>query len=78
MKIAYITDQYWPTISGVSVSIDVFRKELIKAGHTVYLLAPDHPGAADLDKKMNNRDIFRFKSFGVFFSKERRDRACRL
>ena len=53
MNIVYVSDQYWPSISGVSVSIDAFRKELLKMGHTVFLLVPDYPNAMELDKKMN-------------------------
>jgi len=72
MKIVNMTDQYWPTISGVSVSIDAFRHELIKKGHTVFIFAPDHPGASDLDKKMKTTNIRRFKSHTISFAQGNR------
>jgi 1,2-diacylglycerol 3-alpha-glucosyltransferase len=70
MVIAFISDQYWPTISGVCVSIDAFRKELIKMGHTVHILAPSHPTSDAIDKLSGDKNIHRFKSFQVFFTKE--------
>jgi 1,2-diacylglycerol 3-alpha-glucosyltransferase len=72
LTIAYITDQYWPVISGVPVSIDAFRKEMIQLGHDVYLLAPDYPGGDAIDRRMGNTKVIRFKSFPVFLSKSDR------
>jgi glycosyltransferase involved in cell wall biosynthesis len=40
MRILYITGSYLPHISGVTVSIHDFKKELEKLGHEVILLAP--------------------------------------
>jgi 1,2-diacylglycerol 3-alpha-glucosyltransferase len=70
MIIAYVSDQYWPTISGVCVSIDAFRKELIKMGHTVHILAPSHPTSDAIDTQSGDKNIHRFRSFQVFFTKE--------
>jgi 1,2-diacylglycerol 3-alpha-glucosyltransferase len=70
MKIVFATDQYWPTISGVPVSIDTFKNELQKLGNEVYILAPDHPGASELDQKMKHNNTYRFRSFT--FNKENR------
>jgi glycosyltransferase involved in cell wall biosynthesis len=72
MKIAYFTDQYWPSISGVSVSIDSFRKQLCKMGHEVYVFVPNYPGAKELDEKRSYNNIFRFKSYKLFFNDENR------
>ena len=72
MNIVFASDQYWPSISGLSVSIDSFSKELTKMGHHVFLLVPDYPGVAELDHKTNVSKIYRFKSFKLFFNKENR------
>jgi glycosyltransferase involved in cell wall biosynthesis len=72
MNIVYATDQYWPSISGVSVSIDSFKRELEALGHSVFLFVPDYPGAYELDKKRGKRNIFRFKSYTLFFNDENR------
>lgn len=70
LKIVFATDQYWPRISGQSVSIDAFATDLEKAGHKVFILAPDYPGATEFDALANHRRVFRFKSRGLFFSPE--------
>lgn len=72
MNIAFVTDQYWPTISGMSVSIDSFRKEFEKTGHQVYILAPDYPDAESFDQKTNSDHIYRFRSHNLFFTDENR------
>jgi 1,2-diacylglycerol 3-alpha-glucosyltransferase len=72
MRIAYVSDQYWPVVSGVPVSIDAFRDELEKKGHEVYLLVPDYPGAKEFDESKNLRRIFRFRSFKLFFKDNNR------
>lgn len=43
MNIAFFTDSYRPYLSGVVKSIDSFRKELERQGHSVYIFAPDYP-----------------------------------
>ena len=40
MNIAIFTETYTPQINGVVVSIETFRKELERMGHTVFILAP--------------------------------------
>ena len=40
MKILIFTETYLPTINGVVNSIESFRKELVKRGHKVYIIAP--------------------------------------
>jgi len=51
MKILFISDVYFPRINGVSTSIETFRHELRKLGHTVHLIAPDYmaPSADESD-----------------------------
>ncbi len=40
MKIAFFTETYYPQLNGVPISIDNFKHELEKRGHTVYIVAP--------------------------------------
>lgn len=72
MKIVYFSDQYWPVISGVSVSIDSFKESLTKKGHQVYLFVTDYPGAREYDEKKGNDNVYRFKSYSLFFNRENR------
>lgn len=40
MNIAFFTDTYHPYVSGVANSIDLFKNELEKQGHQVFIFAP--------------------------------------
>lgn len=64
MKIGFFTDRYWPAIDGVTISVDIFAKELRKLGHEVYIFCPEGPGKnSDKDKH-----IIRYKSFpGIWY-----------
>jgi glycosyltransferase involved in cell wall biosynthesis len=62
MKIAIVTDTYFPRINGVSVSIDTFAGEYRKLGHEVYIIAPHYPGYRDKDGR-----VIRIKSHYMFF-----------
>ena len=46
MKILFISDVYFPRVNGVSTSIETFRNELRRLGHTVHLIAPDYYAAS--------------------------------
>ena len=46
MKILFISDVYFPRINGVSTSIETFRREFRRLGHTVHMIAPDYPGSS--------------------------------
>jgi len=72
MNIVHVTDQYWPSISGVSVTVDAYIKEFTKMGHNVFLLAPEYPNASEFDKKRNISHLYRFKSYKVYFNVENR------
>ena len=72
MNIVHVTDQYWPSISGISVTIDAYIKEFTKRGHNVFLLAPEYPNSTEIDKKRNIPNLHRFKSYKVFFTLENR------
>ncbi|MBI9098024.1 MAG: glycosyltransferase [Spirochaetaceae bacterium] len=72
MNIVYVTDNYWPRMSGMAVSIDSFCRELKKKGIDVHILAPDYPNAKEHDAMHKDINIHRFKSLKIFFSKEDR------
>jgi glycosyltransferase involved in cell wall biosynthesis len=42
MNILFISDVYFPRINGVSTSIRTLRRELVKLGHKVHLIAPHY------------------------------------
>lgn len=74
MKIAYVTDSYWPRINGLTVSVDAFSAALAKRGHQVHVLTNDYgmrgrdPGQGELS--LAGRRIHRFKSTRVLVSPE--------
>ena len=43
MKIALLSDCYWPRVNGVSVSLQSFRDELEKKGHEARIFCPEYP-----------------------------------
>ncbi len=62
MKIAIFTNNYLPNPYGVAVSVETFREELEKRGHTVYIFAPEWKGYED-----KNPNIFRYPSIDIKF-----------
>lgn len=71
MRIAMITDTYWPRVNGVAMSVDAFRKELGRLGHQVVVLCPRYP-AHDGDPVTDEAGVQRFASFNPLVSKEDR------
>ena len=59
-----------PSISGVCVSMDSFRKQFTKMGHNVFMLVPDYPQAAEFDQRTKTENIYRFKSYKLPFNDE--------
>jgi 1,2-diacylglycerol 3-alpha-glucosyltransferase len=47
MRIAFFTNSYKPSISGVVTSINVFRKGLLDSGHEVSVIAPEYADYKD-------------------------------
>ncbi|WP_247000420.1 glycosyltransferase [Halosolutus gelatinilyticus] len=41
MRIGFFTDSYFPEIDGVTYTIDLWREELERAGHEVFVVYPD-------------------------------------
>lgn len=67
MKIAFVTDTYFPRINGVSTSTRTFANEYVKLGHEVEVFAPAyHETSAD------GFPVHRFPSAPVFFDPEDR------
>jgi glycosyltransferase involved in cell wall biosynthesis len=56
MNIAVFSDSYYPYISGVVRSIELFRQELQKLGHNVYIFAPSYY------RQGEEEGVFRFPS----------------
>lgn len=59
MRIGIFSECFLPTMNGVVVSIETFRKEMEKLGHEYFIFAPGTEGYKDEDKK----HIFRYPSF---------------
>jgi len=67
MRILMISDVYFPRINGVSTSIQTFKQEFERLGHSVFLIVPDYPAAYATDET-----IFRIRSRQVVFDPEDR------
>ena len=73
MNILMVTDVYFPRINGVSTSIQTFKQELEKLGHTVIVIAPDYP-----QDYVNEPDVIRIPSRAVLMDPEDRMMKKRL
>jgi 1,2-diacylglycerol 3-alpha-glucosyltransferase len=40
LRVLYVSDVFFPRVNGVSTSIESFRRELVRAGHEVVVVAP--------------------------------------
>jgi len=59
MNIAMFSDSYYPYVSGVVRSIELFRHELQQLGHNVYIFAPSYR------RQKEEEGIFRFPSINA-------------
>lgn len=66
MRVAFVTDTYFPRINGVSASTRTFAQELRLLGHEVAIYAPGYPEAGPED------GVFRFPSHYLWFDPEDR------
>ena len=66
MRIGFFTDTYTPQINGVVTSIELFRHELERLGHTVLVCAPTPRQSSDTDR------IVRVPSMKFVFQPEMR------
>jgi glycosyltransferase involved in cell wall biosynthesis len=60
MNIAIFTNNYLPNPYGVSGSIESFRKQFEKLGHTVYIFAPNYKNYKD-----DNLNVFRYPALDI-------------
>lgn len=71
MRIAIFTNNYLPNPYGVSGSIESFRREFERMGHTVYIFAPHWPGYVDNNpnacplENFNFGRVFRYPSLDI-------------
>lgn len=72
LKVVYSTDNYWPRFSGMAVSIDSFKHELERRGHTIHVFASEYPGGYEKDREMGNENVHRFKAHKTPISDEDR------
>ena len=70
MRIALVSDCYWPRVNGVSVSVQTFRDELERLGHEVMILCPDYPPSRGPVPR--EPSVRRFRSAASSISKENR------
>ncbi|MHB9034071.1 MAG: glycosyltransferase, partial [Anaerolineae bacterium] len=68
MRIGIYTNSYHPAIHGVVRSVDIFRRELTKQGHQVFVLCP-----ADETFEDHDPDVFRYPSLANYA-----DMDCRI
>lgn len=68
MKIALVTDTYFPRVNGVAASIRTFAAEFGKLGHEVHIFAPEYPQKFDDGGLV----VHRFPSSYLFLSPEDR------
>lgn len=64
LKIGFFTDTYLPQVNGVVSSIELFRQELEKRGHQVFIFCPR------IEDEQNSERVIRFKSFRFLFQPE--------
>ena len=67
MKIALVTDTYYPRINGVSASTRSFATEFVRLGHEVQIFAPAYPQSSK-----DTLCVHRFPSLYLFFDPEDR------
>jgi hypothetical protein len=67
MIIVYATDNYWPRISGMAVSLETFKRGLEQRGHEVHVFCPNYPDADISDIEMKRTNIHRFSSYEMKF-----------
>lgn len=65
MKIAFVTNNFEPIISGITTSINCFYMSLIERGHHVYIIAPEYPKYSD-----NNLNIYRVFSIKLYYKEK--------
>ncbi|MGQ4659965.1 glycosyltransferase [Lysobacter sp. F6437] len=76
MDILLVSDVYFPRVNGVSTSIRVFARNLVRLGHRVTLVAPDY-GEPDAQRERDSEfgagfRVLRLPASRIFFDPEDR------
>ncbi|MBR6205392.1 MAG: glycosyltransferase [Candidatus Methanomethylophilaceae archaeon] len=66
MRIAMVTDSYYPTKDGVVTSVSITKRALEEKGHEVFVVAPD-PGEKDRIEGVIYIGSVRFRSYAGYF-----------
>ncbi|MDQ1316423.1 MAG: 1,2-diacylglycerol 3-alpha-glucosyltransferase [Candidatus Poribacteria bacterium] len=61
MKIAFVTNNFEPIISGITTSINSFYEPLSERGHDIYIFAPEYPNY--YDRNPNVQRVFSLKLY---------------
>jgi len=70
VRIALVSDSYWPRVNGVSVSVQSFREEFERRGHDARIFCPAYPESRGPSPA--ERNVHRYPSMPAAFSKEDR------
>jgi 1,2-diacylglycerol 3-alpha-glucosyltransferase len=70
VRIALVSDCYWPRVNGVTVSLQTFRDELVRLDHEVLILCPEYPRS--YGRIVKEDTVRRFPSMANGISKEDR------
>ncbi|WGS65025.1 glycosyltransferase [Marinitoga aeolica] len=68
MNIGIFSDVYFPQKNGVSTAVKLYKEEMEKLGHNVYLFIPKY----SKDYKRNEKNVFEFPAIKFLFEKEQR------
>ncbi|MBM7558305.1 glycosyltransferase [Marinitoga litoralis] len=68
MNIGIFSDVYFPQKNGVSTAVKLYKEEMEKLGHNVYLFVPKY----SKDYKRTEKNIFEFPAIKFLFEKEQR------
>jgi 1,2-diacylglycerol 3-alpha-glucosyltransferase len=70
LRIAYVSDCYWPRINGVTVALQTYKDELRKRGHEVLIICPNY--ASTNGSRGREESVKRLAAQSTPFSKEDR------
>ncbi|APT75382.1 glycosyl transferase family 1 [Marinitoga sp. 1137] len=68
MNIGIFSDVYFPQKNGVSTAVKLYKQEMEKLGHNVYLFVPRYSH----NYKRNEKNVFEFPAIKFLFEKEQR------
>ncbi len=68
MNIAMFSDTYVPQKNGVATAVKMYKDEMERMGHNVFVFAPEY----DSDLKRDERNVFEFPAVSYFKEKEQR------